>query len=163
MVYSPHFQNLHGPGKSNNRNPHGIALNHGPQHFWSRDQFIGRHFFHGWVAGMVSGWFSHIKFIVHFISIIITSVIPPNHQALDPRGWGSLERLNKTSELLNKICSILLYRVMYFHDWKSRSDLEFLDHLVLNVHSPWPPLLSSHHHLHLVLWVPCGIWHMWAP
>lgn len=28
---------------------------------------------------------------------------------------------------------------MYFHDWKSRSDLEFLDHLVLNVRSPWPP------------------------
>ena len=44
-----------------------------PNLFGTRDQFHGSQFFHGLVAGgMVSGWFKHITFIVHFISIIIT-------------------------------------------------------------------------------------------
>ena len=38
----------------------------------AKDQFHGRQFFHGW-AGNGFGWFKHVAFTVHFISIIITS------------------------------------------------------------------------------------------
>ena len=38
---------------------------------------------------MVSGWFEHISFIVHFICIIITSSTS-DPQALDPGSWGPL-------------------------------------------------------------------------
>ena len=52
--------------------------------FSTRDQLHGRQFFHGLgEGGMVSGWFKHIPFFVHLISIIIMSALP---QALDPGG-----------------------------------------------------------------------------
>ena len=49
-----------------------------PHLFGTRDQFRGRQFFHesGHGEGMVSWWFKHIAFIVHSISIIITSAPP---------------------------------------------------------------------------------------
>ena len=49
----------------------------GPQPFWNQDWFHGRQLFHGsgLEGGMVWGWFKHITFIVHFISIIITSAL----------------------------------------------------------------------------------------
>ena len=46
-----------------------------PNLFDTRDRFRGRQFFYGPGVGggeMVSGWFKHITFVVHFISIIIT-------------------------------------------------------------------------------------------
>lgn len=52
-----------------------------------------------------------------------------------PRGIG-LKVINQANNLLNKICSIFLYWWMYFHDWKERSNLEFLDRLVLYTCNP---------------------------
>lgn len=40
----------------------------------------------GW--GVFSRWFQHILFIVHFISIVITSAPASDHQALHPKVWG---------------------------------------------------------------------------
>ena len=42
----------------------------------TRDWFLGRQFFYRSAWGLVSGWFKHIAFIVHFIFIIITSAPP---------------------------------------------------------------------------------------
>ena len=55
----------------------------------TRDWFRGRWFFHE--PGVVWGWFEHITFTVHFISITVTST-PPQivRQALDTRGWRPL-------------------------------------------------------------------------
>ena len=47
-----------------------------PNLFGSRAQFCGRQIFHRHGGGMISGWFKCIMFIVHFISIVITSVPP---------------------------------------------------------------------------------------
>ena len=41
-------------------------------------------------GGMVSGSFKHISFIVHFISVMIMSAPPPDHQAFVPEGWEPL-------------------------------------------------------------------------
>ena len=49
-----------------------------PQLFDTRGQFHARQFFHGSGSGgrMASGWLKCVAFIVHFISIVITSVPP---------------------------------------------------------------------------------------
>ena len=46
-----------------------------PNVFGTRDWYHGRQFFSpmGWMWGMVSEWFKCTTFILHFISIIITS------------------------------------------------------------------------------------------
>jgi len=60
--------------------------------------FLEDNFSTDWGAGMVSGWLKHIKFIVYFVSIIITLAPPqifrhsiPEFEDLDLRNWeGSL-------------------------------------------------------------------------
>ena len=47
-----------------------------PNLLGTRDWFHGRPFFHGWSRGLISGWFKNITFIMHFISIIISSAPP---------------------------------------------------------------------------------------
>ena len=47
-----------------------------PNLFGTREQFRGRQFFHGLGWEMISGWFKCATFPVHFISVIIASVIP---------------------------------------------------------------------------------------
>ena len=42
----------------------------------STARVYGRQFFHGLAVGRISGWFKKITFIVHFISIFITSAPP---------------------------------------------------------------------------------------
>ena len=42
-----------------------------PNIFGTRDQFRGRHVFHGPGWGVVSGGFKHITFTVHFIIITL--------------------------------------------------------------------------------------------
>ena len=59
-----------------------------PQHFWHRNWFHGRQFFHGpGKGGVVSGWFKHITFIVHFISSLMLALIWQEIPA-QPRAWG---------------------------------------------------------------------------
>ena len=48
----------------------------GPQLFGTSNWFHGRQFFYGpGVGGMVSGWFKHSIFIVHFISNLMLALI----------------------------------------------------------------------------------------
>ena len=57
----------------------------GPQPFWHQGPISWRQFLQ--TGEMLSRWFRHITYIVHFIPIIITSVpSTSDHQALDPRG-----------------------------------------------------------------------------
>ena len=47
-----------------------------PQRFGTRNWFHGRQFFHGpGVGGMLSGWFKHSIFFVHFISNLMLALI----------------------------------------------------------------------------------------
>ena len=101
----PTFHCSHSWGRRN------CGLDSSPQPFWfqglvswktifSTEQGRGRMFW---------GWFKCIIFIVHFISIIIT----PDHQALDPRGWGTLEShvgaVTEIFDSLNKLDKISIY------------------------------------------------------
>lgn len=40
---------------------------------------------------------AHSTFMMHLISIIITSALPRDHQALAPRGWGLLSSAVQTA------------------------------------------------------------------
>ena len=54
---------------------HQSLYNSGPQPFWHQGLVSWKAIFPWtWGWGMVLGWFKHITFIVHFISIIITSI-----------------------------------------------------------------------------------------
>ena len=70
-----------------------VLYSRDPQPFFGpRDWILERQCFLGLGVGvgrMVSGWFQHITFIIHSISIIILSA-PLDYQALDPRSWGTL-------------------------------------------------------------------------
>ena len=68
----------------------GLVTARVPSLFGIGDCFHARQLFHGLgLGGMVSGWFKHIKLMVHCISMSITSA-PPQIIRLDPGAWGLL-------------------------------------------------------------------------
>ena len=69
-----------------------------PNLFGTRGWFHGGQFFpqtRGWE--MVSGWFNHITFLVHFNLCYDCISSTSHHQPLDPRGWGPLEHGTRLS------------------------------------------------------------------
>ena len=82
-----------------------------PTHFGIRGQFHGRQIF-SWTRvkhkGMLSGWFKCITFIVHFISIMITTAPNSDHQALDLEvADPALEIIGSQTLLLLFSCSVI--------------------------------------------------------
>ena len=56
---------------------HSVFHSRGPQPFWHQGAVLGNIIFpHTMAEGLVWGGFKHTTFIVHFISIIITSAPP---------------------------------------------------------------------------------------
>ena len=86
-----------------------------------------------------AGWLKHITFIVHFISIIITSAAP-HHQALDPRGG---------DPCIKQILVVLSARSLSLHFisytvFVSTSSVSRCDVYVVRVISPiQPPTMAS--------------------
>ena len=96
-----------------------ICKNSHPQLFSTRDLFWRRQFCQGWGGGEL-GWFRCITFIMKFISIIISSALTSDHQALDPGGWGPLKEKIEYSVILwaSRIAALLSGAWSFGFMWK---------------------------------------------